>query len=167
MEKRTIIPIALLFLTVGLLSAQTAFDAKLKSLYKNTVPQVKVAEIRKEIETNQKVILLDARTPAEHRVSHIPGATLLEYEGFKSADVLSIDRNAEIVVYCTVGYRSERIGEKLNELGFTNVRNLYGGILEWANEEGPLLNHRNQPTDSVHTYLKSWSQWLSRGVKVY
>jgi len=52
-------------------------------------------------------------------------------------------------------------------MGFTNVRNLYGGIFEWVNEGGEIRNSKNQPTDSVHTYSKSWSIWLEKGIKVY
>jgi rhodanese-related sulfurtransferase len=167
MQKKIFIPFIIWLLAVGLVYPQTAFDAKLKSIYRNTVPQVKGVEVREWEELNQKVILIDARTEAEYKVSHIPGAISVGFDGFKEADVLSIDHNAEIVVYCTVGYRSERLGEKLLELGFTNVRNLYGGILEWANEDGPLLNTRNQPTDSVHTFSESWAQWLTHGVKVH
>jgi len=166
MEKKVLQYLVILLLTGGCLNAQTAFDAKLQSIYKNTVPQVKPTEVREKIKSNKNVILLDARSVEEYKVSHIPGATLLKYEGFMASDVLSINHNAEIIVYCTVGYRSERLGEELLELGFTNVRNLYGGILEWVNEEGPIVNIKNQPTDSVHTYSESWGAWLTRGVKV-
>lgn len=145
--------------------AQSAFDKKLKSLYKNTVPQIEAEAIKPKI--GKGVVLLDTRSEEEYRVSHIPGAALVNYDKFNSKDVQQIDRQAEVIVYCTVGYRSERIGEKLLEMGFTNVKNLYGGIFNWVNEEGTLINNLDQPTDSVHTYSKSWSPYLERGVKVY
>ena len=47
--------------------------------------------------------------------------------------VEDIARESTIVVYCSVGYRSEKIAEELDKLGFTNVSNLYGGIFEWIN----------------------------------
>ncbi len=166
MEKSLPITIALLF--VGfVLNAQTAYDKKLQSLYKYTVPQAKVIELKSKLASNQKLILLDTRSPGEYKVSHIPGATLVDYDNFNLKAVEDIDRDAEVIVYCTVGYRSERIGEKLQGMGFTNVKNLYGGIFQWANEEGPLLNDKNVPTDSVHTFSRRWSQWLQRGIKVY
>jgi hypothetical protein len=70
-------------------------------------------------------------------------------------------------VYCSVGYRSERIGEKLLKLGYTDVVNLYGGIFEWKNQGLDVYNSSNYPTDSVHTYNKSWGKWLVKGIKVY
>ncbi len=124
-------------------------------------------ELKTKFESNKNLILLDTRSPEEYNVSHIPGATLIDYDNFDPKSVEKIDRDAEVIVYCSVGYRSERIGEKLQDMGFTNVKNLYGGIFQWVNEEGPLLNDKNLPTDSVHTYSRRWSQWLDRGVKVY
>ena len=71
------------------------------------------------------------------------------------------------LVYCSIGVRSENIGEKLQQLGYTNVYNLYGGIFEYKNEGGTVYNLQNKPTDSVHTYNKKWSKYLTKGNKVY
>ena len=151
---------------VGLTMAQSAYDDLLKTVYKNTVPQIKTAALKKKIETNKKLLILDTRSPEEYEVSHISGARLIDYENFKSQDVVGIDKNTEIIVYCTVGARSENIGERLLKIGFTDVENLYGGIFQWVNDDGPILNKNNQPTDSVHTYSWMWSYWLKKGTKV-
>lgn len=147
--------------------AQTAYDRTLKSIYNNTVPQVKANELRDIIEANMSVIILDTRSREEFEVSHIPGSVFIDYDHFEPNDVSSIDRKAEVIVYCSVGARSEKIGEKLLGLGFSNVRNLYGGIFQWVNEGGSVLNKKNLPTDSVHTYSWLWSVWLERGIKVH
>lgn len=147
--------------------AQTAYDRKLMSIYNNTVPQIKTKELENKIDSHQDVIILDTRTREEYEVSHIPGARFIDYDHFKANDVAAIDRKAEVIVYCTVGARSEKIGEKLFGLGFSNVKNLYGGIFQWVNEDGTVLNKQNQPTDSVHTYSWLWSKWLERGIKVH
>ena len=78
-----------------------------------------------------------------------------------------IPKNKEIIVYCSVGYRSERIGEKLLDMGYTKVYNLHGGIFDWKNQSQIVVNDLNLPTDSVHTYSKAWSIWLHKGIKVY
>lgn len=167
MGKKTFILLAYIFVAISALQAQTAFDKKLNVLYKNTVPQIKTFDVKLKMEAGRQIVLLDTRSPEEYAVSHIPGARFVNYKGFKSTDVVHIDKNAEVIVYCTVGYRSERIGEKLLEMGFTNVKNLYGGIFQWANEERLLLNSQSQPTDTVHTYSRSWSSWLQHGIKVH
>lgn len=73
---------------------------------------------------------------------------------------------ALVIVYCSVGYRSERIGEKLQDAGFINVQNLYGGIFKWVNEGMPVYNSIG-PTKQVHGYSRSWGVWLQKGEKVY
>lgn len=161
------IRLGILLALISLTACSQSYDKKLQSLYKNTVPAIKSSELKQKIDTKKKVVLLDTRSQEEYQVSHLPGATFIDYDDFTSSMVKGIEKDAEIIVYCTVGYRSERIGEKLQNMGFKNVHNLYGGIFQWANENGTLLNSRETPTDSVHTYSKKWSVWLTKGVKVY
>ncbi len=150
-----------------MLLAQSDYDKKLSSLYKNTVPQIKSSELKSLINSTENVVLLDTRSKEEFEVSHLPNAYFLDYDDFETEKVNRIKRDTPIIVYCTVGYRSERIGEKLLKMGFKNVHNLYGGIFEWVNEGNSVVNNSKHVTDTVHTYNKNWSQWLVKGVKVY
>lgn len=146
--------------------AQTAFDDKLKSLYKNTVPLIHSEVLSASIAENKNILLLDTRSLEEFQVSHLPNALFIDYDKFNSEKVKEINRDTKIVVYCSVGYRSERIGEKLIKMGFTDVQNLYGGIFDWVNHNHTVVNQVGLQTDSVHTYNKDWSRWLIKGVKV-
>ena len=166
MEKRILITLSIILLSV-IAEAQSDFDKKLKSLYKNSVPIISTTVLNQSLEKKESIILLDTRTPEEFEVSHLPGAYFLDYDHFSPAKVDKIDRHTKIIVYCTVGYRSERIGEKLRSLGFTTVYNLYGGILQWKNDNKTVVNMANHSTDSVHTYNKDWSRWLINGIKVF
>ena len=65
------------------------------------------------------------------------------------------------------GYRSERIGEQLQELGFQEVFNLKGSIFQWVNEERTLVDKNGEPTDKVHGFNKTWSKWLKHGQVAY
>ena len=145
---------------------QQTFDEKMKSLYKNTVPVIASGELQK-LKEKGDVFVLDAREAKEFKVSRIPGARLVGYDNFNKEFLSDIPKKAQVVVYCSVGYRSERIGEKMQKLGFENVNNLYGGIFDWKNQGNTVININQQPTDSVHTYNRNWSQWLYNGVKVY
>lgn len=165
MEKKIHLFIVFM-LAAKLMFAQTAYDQLLQTVYQNTVPQIKTEQLKKKLSDSQKPVLLDTRSPEEYQVSHLPGAIFIDYDHFEPKDVISINKNADVVVYCTVGARSEKIGEKLLEMGFANVQNLYGGIFQWVNEDGAIVNKKNQPTDSVHTYSWLWSHWLKKGVKV-
>jgi len=165
-KKIFIIQSFLIVLFCPVAFGQSDFDKKLRSLYKNTVPlisdEVLITTIHKE-----KIILLDTRSSEEFNVSHLPNALFLDYDSFRPEHVKTLDKNSKIVVYCSVGYRSERIGEQLLKLGFKDVTNLYGGIFDWVNGGNKVINRSGITTDTVHTYNKEWSKWLQKGVKVY
>jgi len=116
--------------------------------------------------SDENYLLLDTREKQEFLVSHIPGARHVGYEAFFEESLSDVDKNETIVVYCSVGYRSEKIGEKLKEAGFTDVQNLYGGIFEWVNSGGDIENDSGK-TNLIHPYNKVWGVWLKRGEKAY
>ena len=150
MEKRKIICLVLLVLTYSAY-AQSEYDRKLKSLYRNSVKTIKPADLKELITKGEKIIILDTRSPEEFNLSHLKNAQFLNYDSYSAEDLKKLPKNEKIIVYCSVGYRSERVGEKLQKLGYQNVYNIYGGIFEWKNEGMPVVNRQNQPTDSVHT----------------
>jgi rhodanese-related sulfurtransferase len=158
----------LLFINCRLLAQvkEQGYAKLLKTLYKNTVPVIPPALLAQKTERGVPVVLLDTRSVREYQVSHLPGAKLVPFDSFSAADVQAILRDSEVVVYCSVGYRSERVGEKLQQLGFTNVRNLYGGIFEWVNQGYPVYEGRKN-TSRVHAYSRQWGIWLKQGEKVY
>ncbi|MGI4736949.1 MAG: rhodanese-like domain-containing protein [Janthinobacterium lividum] len=139
------------------------YSAMLRGLLHGAVPFVSVAQLRHQ----PAPILLDTREAPEFAVSHLRGARLVGYDKFSLTTVQDLPKNAPIVVYCSVGARSEKIGAQLQQAGFTNVRNLYGGLFEWVNEGQPVYTAANQPTAQVHAYAPSWGIWLQRGQKVY
>ena len=89
------------------------------------------------------------------------------YDNFQEDLLSKLDKEKPVVVYCSVGYRSERIGERMQKAGFTAVYNLYGGIFQWTNEGNKVENTHGKPTAKVHGYNKNWSQWIFKGEKVY
>lgn len=144
---------------------QKSFDILLKTMLSESVPQITVPELAaKDLKV---VTLLDAREQKEFQVSHLPGARWIGYETFDQKKVKDLDKNTEIVIYCSIGVRSEKIGEQLQKLGYTNVKNLYGSIFEWVNQGNEVVNLQNQETQKVHAYSKTWGIWLRKGEKVY
>ena len=138
----------------------------LRTIYHNTVPTVPAATLAHELRQAAPPLLLDVRSPAEYRVSHLPGARFVDFDSVPSAQFADLDREQPVVVYCSVGLRSERLGERLHALGFRHVRNLYGGLFEWVNEGYPVYNIQGL-TPNVHPYSPLWSPWLKRGRKAY
>lgn len=139
------------------------YTSMLNGLLKNSVPFVTVAQLHGD----PTPVLLDTRAPREFAVSHLRGARWVGFEEFALAQVQDVPKNTPIVVYCSVGYRSEKVGEQLQRAGYTHVRNLYGGLFEWMNEGFLPVAGDNRPTTQVHTYSRSWGMWLQQGHKVY
>lgn len=137
--------------------ANPAFDEELTRLLSFSVPTIGVHELR---DIQNEVHIFDAREEEEYRASHIEGARYLGYEAFNEEKLAGLPKDARVVVYCSVGYRSEKIGERLQKMGFTDVRNLYGSIFEWANQGLPLVGQDGKPTRKVHTYNSKWSRWV-------
>ncbi len=154
----------LLFVGCNLPAQKNAetFDDMLKGLLDYSVPYVTVEELK----GLDNPILLDAREKSEFEVSHIEGARWVGYNTFSSKRVADLNKKDTIVIYCSVGYRSEKIGEKLQNLGFSNVYNLYGSIFQWVNEGNSVVNDKGA-TKNVHAFDKDWGKWLLRGTKVY
>lgn len=74
--------------------------------------------------------LIDVREPVEHAESHVSGAKLLPL-GQIEARCGELDKSKPIMVMCQAGKRGAAAADKLRALGFSDVRNLEGGILAW------------------------------------
>lgn len=140
-----------------------AYKTVLEGMYKKSVPLVTCDELKKQKNT----ILLDTRTKREFEVSHIKNARWVGYEEFKIGSVKDIAKETPIVVYCSVGYRSERIGEQLQRAGYKNIKNLYGSLFEWSNQGNEMVDIQEKPTTKIHAYDHIWGIWVKKGEKVY
>jgi len=159
--------ILLFFISTGV-SAQIKnpeFKALLDSLYSDKVPLLSVEEFIK-MNKEDVVYVLDAREEEEYRVSHLKNARNIGYFWFDMRKIYDIPTEANVIVYCTIGSRSEKIAEKLIEAGYSRVFNLYGGILEWINEGQPVYKKDDIQTSEIHTYTKALEKWVDRGTKV-
>jgi len=163
--RKTFFITTLLIYSVNIFSQTTVnqeFGEMLQLLLSNSVQQITVDEL----EQMDGVCLLDARELEEYEISHIESAAYIGYNNLNKKVLEGIPKEQTIVLYCSVGYRSEKIGEKLQKMGYTNVYNLYGSIFEWVNQGKPVVNETG-PTMRVHTYNKRWSKWLERGTAIY
>jgi rhodanese-related sulfurtransferase len=106
-------------------------------------------------------LLLDVREEQEYAVSHLPGAHRAQSDAVAQLRQLGAMEETPIVVYCSVGYRSALMAQKLQKAGFTNVRNLEGSIFAWANEGRPLVNS-NGATSGAHPFNALWGRYLDK-----
>jgi len=145
------------------------YAQKLTAIYHPAVPLIQPDSLWHLMQQGPHTpVLLDARTLIEYQVSHIKGAHRVAPTASQWQQVLQGQpKNTPIVVYCTVGQRSQALCQALQQAGFTQVSNLYGGIIQWQNQQLPLQGPRQKATQKVHTYNYVWSKWLSKGTKVY
>ncbi len=167
MKNNIIYLFIFLFISVST-TAQISLDGLLKKHNTNNIPYVSATELRM-YQILKEVIILDSREKNEFDVSHIPSAIYVGYNEFSIEGISEMipDKNTAIVVYCTLGIRSETISSKLLKAGYTNIKNLYGGICEWKNTNYPVYDSVNIKTENVHTFSKQWGKWLINGTQIY
>jgi len=147
-------------------TAQESITELLNQHNKKNIPYISVQELAMP---KTKAIILDAREKKEYDVSHIKNALYVGYDHFSLNSVLHkiSDKNEKIVVYCSIGIRSEKIAYNLKMAGYTHVLNLFGGIFEWKNNDFPVYNSEGKETENIHAYSENWSKWLKKGHKIY
>lgn len=124
----------------------------------STVSMTEVQAIQKK---KGKIIFLDSRELKEYQVSHMSAAVWVGYDNIDWTKIDKQDKTSMIVIYCSVGYRSGKLTEQLKKKGFTNVKNLYGGLFNWANNGGNIVNTMGVDTKEIHGYNKTWSKWVN------
>ncbi len=127
------------------------------------VKQLSTAELAAWLARDEgpRPILLDVRSEAEYRVSHLPGAVLADRGAGDAALPPGVRKDAPIVAYCAVGFRSSAMAERLRLAGYTHVYNLEGSIFEWANQGHPLYRG-DEEVRRVHPYDGQWGRLLDR-----
>jgi rhodanese-related sulfurtransferase len=157
----------LFLLTSFSIFSQDNLDGLLKKWNTRNVPYISSESLAMP---SQKPILLDAREKNEFNVSHLKNAIFVGYNSFNLKETIAKlpkDKNTKIVVYCSLGVRSETIAHKLIQNGYTNVFNLYGGIFQWKNKDFEIVDTTGLKTERIHTFSKDWGKWVHKGIKVY
>lgn len=153
----------------------------IKSLIRWQFPRVRrlsteeLASWLNQDDRSNRPLLLDARSSAEYRVSHLKNAVWVpelngesDLDRWWQAEGRQLERQLEqqtgaIVVYCSVGYRSARLADRLQELGGDRVFNLEGSIFEWANRGYPVYRGEGAAAEQVrqvHPYSVVWGLLL-------
>ena len=92
---------------------------------------IMVDELQERIEAGEEMLLIDVREPHEHEEFNIGGQLIpLGTLPARLHEFIKC-RDLEVVVYCRSGGRSGMAKQILQQNGFSNVRNLVGGMLEW------------------------------------
>jgi rhodanese-related sulfurtransferase len=93
-----------------------------------------------EVIAQPGVIILDVRTPEEFNAGHIANAININMADSKfSSEVSKLDKNATVAVYCRSANRSAVATKEMAELGFTDMYDMQGGIIDWEAAGGPVV----------------------------
>jgi molybdopterin/thiamine biosynthesis adenylyltransferase/rhodanese-related sulfurtransferase len=103
------------------------------------IPQISVEELKRKLDAKEDFFLLDVREPHEYPIANL-GAPLIPVGDLeKRVGELAAEKNREVVVHCRSGARSQKAALILKNAGFTQVENLAGGILAWADKIDPTM----------------------------
>jgi len=92
---------------------------------------IEVTELKSKLDNREEFIFIDVREPYEFEEFNL-GARLIPLgELISVLDQVSDDKDAEIVIHCRTGNRSGMAQRLLQQVGYTKVRNLTGGIVAW------------------------------------
>jgi len=98
---------------------------------------ITVDEVKRRMDAGEKLHLVDVREPNENAEFNI-GGILLPLGMIQRMQTDEIDdlKDEEVILYCRSGNRSGRAAMFLETMGFTNTKNLSGGMLAWQDKFG-------------------------------
>ncbi len=99
------------------------------------VQQITPAAVKALIDSGTPFQFLDVRTPEEHAIASLPGTILVDQT--VAAEIEQLPKDTMLVLHCHHGGRSQAAAEHFARLGFTDVRNMSGGIDAWSSEVDP------------------------------
>ena len=98
--------------------------------------EITSVELKKRMDAGDKIFILDVREPNEFQICKIEGSTLIPL-GEVPRRYQELPRDVEIITQCKMGGRSQKALDFLRTVGFTNIKNLKGGILDWIDKVDP------------------------------
>ena len=121
-----------LYVLVIAMLTLSSFGCKEKDTSNITV--ISTQEMQSLLKMDQ-VQLVDVRTPQEFKSGYIDNAQNIDFKSPTFAqDILKLDKDKPVILYCKSGGRSAKCAEKLQQAGFTKIYDLEGGISRWKHE---------------------------------
>jgi adenylyltransferase/sulfurtransferase len=118
-------------------SSHAATDANAAVI--DGIPQITVEELKRKQDAHESFFLLDVREPHEVPIATL-GAPLIPVGSIEArANEIAAHKHDEVIIHCRSGARSQKAALALKAAGFTNVKNLAGGILAWADKIDPTM----------------------------
>ena len=97
---------------------------------------ITVSELKSKLEQKEDFLLIDVREKYEHDEFNVGGQLIPLGTLPNQLEALAPNKEKEVVLYCRSGNRSGVAQSLMQRAGFTNVRNLLGGMLDWVDKYG-------------------------------
>lgn len=97
---------------------------------------IRVKELKEKIERGEQFVLIDVREPYENQEFNVGGQLIPLGMLPSHLEKLAQHKGEEIVLYCRSGNRSGVAKQLMERAGYTKVRNLLGGMLDWVDTFG-------------------------------
>jgi rhodanese-related sulfurtransferase len=123
------------------------------------VPFISTNNLADQMKTQEPRLLIDVRDSKEFSVSHLEGAIQADSMAKIQALIETHPNVKQVVLYCSVGYRSAKYVQQLRQLNKTNVFNLKGSLFAWANEGKPVFAGKAKVL-KVHPFDAKWGELL-------
>lgn len=113
-------------------------DGTEQTAKKGDYTNVSVSDLKAANESKEEIIILDVRTPGELAGGYVENSINMDVNNsnFKSK-AADLDKTKTVYVICRSGHRSQTASKALIEMGFSDVRNVEGGFLDWAKKGYP------------------------------
>jgi adenylyltransferase/sulfurtransferase len=98
--------------------------------------EITAPRLKERLDKGDPLFILDVREPNEYQINRIPGSTLIPL-GELPQRYQELPKDVEIITQCKAGVRSQKALDFLRTVGFTRMKNLRGGILEWVDKVDP------------------------------
>lgn len=147
MRTKRLVPVALLALAfiAGCGGGTEPTDDALLAAEEPTAAGVRLVSATQgaaiQAQPPEDLVILDVRTPEEFAEGHLDGAVLVDfYDADFAEQIGELDPNVPYLMYCRSGNRSGQTATIMEQLGFTDVADVDGGILSWADAGLPLVD---------------------------
>ena len=99
------------------------------------IRKITAEELLNQIQEKKVMALIDVRTPEEFASGHIEGAVNVPLAGLENGIAKAVpDKKSYVVVYCRSGRRSSNASTALIKMGYTNLVNYKGSMIDWTNK---------------------------------
>ena len=122
---------------------------------RQVIPEQGPQDLKRRLDANEPLVLVDVRDPDEYRDGAIESATNIS-RGFLEFRIgtAAADPKTPIVLYCQSGLRSMLAAKALHDLGYENVTNLQGGFQKWAQSGLPVMKDKPLTTEQIQRYSR-------------